>query len=294
MKMIFKPLGILHANKMINLRNDNWRSMPKSTGVFLIFLCIAMIFVAGCTSPKSTSATPVATPTPQIVYVTVLVTPTPTVAMVAPEVTEPSMSEDVKMDEAFLDYIDSNQIFEGMTVLETASAGSYSISTGYNAAPKKEAIRLTELLTKAPAPGSEKMKAYRSAMMDALSMMDATTAGFSRYRDAMQTVILAKNAALSEMHSLGSSSVDAMRFSGHGDFVQWYNTTKTGLSTFSMHHTGDRNFAITLKDENDKYISLLVNEIGDYSGKKSVRLTSGEYYLDITADGDWTITITSD
>jgi hypothetical protein len=265
--------------------------MQKSVGIFFIFLCVAVIIVAGCTNKESTNVTP------QIVYVTVLVTPTPAVTpempTVIPDITGPSLSEEVRMDEAFLDYLDGNQIFEGMTALETASAGIYSIDSGYNAVPKKEAIRLNELMTKAPIPGSEKMKAYRSAIMDALSMMDGSTAGFSRYRDAMQTVILTKNAALSEMHSLGSSSVDALHFVGRGDDVKSFNITETGLKIFTMYHTGDRNFAITLKDENGKYISLLANQLGDYSGKKSERLRIGKYYLDITADGDWTIGITS-
>ncbi|RPI38969.1 MAG: hypothetical protein EHM53_07360 [Methanoregulaceae archaeon] len=269
--------------------------MEKRTIIYLVFLCLAAIVMAGCTSPGSTSTTTVATPTPQIIYVTVLVTPT--VAdespAVTPDVTAAPASEAVTMDEAFLDYINANQIFEVMTGLETASPGSYSIDTGYNSEPKKEAITLTTLIYKAPPPGSEKMKAYRSAMMDALAMMDGSTAGFSRYRDAMQKVILAKNEALFEMHALGSSSVDAVHLSGSGNDVRWYNTTETGLITFTMLHTGDRNFAITLKDKNEKYISLLANEVGDYSGKKSVRLTSGEYYLEITADGDWTIGITS-
>ena len=57
------------------------------------------------------------------------------------------------MDEAFLDYIDGNQIFEGMTALETASPGSYSISTGYNAKPKEEADRLTALIYQSPQTG---------------------------------------------------------------------------------------------------------------------------------------------
>ncbi len=271
--------------------------MQKSIGIFFILLCIAVIFMAGCTSTGLTNATPVATPTPQIVYVTVLVTPTPAVTpeipTVAPDMTESAMSREVKMDEVFLDYVDGNLIFEGMTALETSSAGSYSISTGYNAAPKKEAIRLTELMTDAPTPGSKKMNAYRSAMMDALAEMDGSTAGFTRYRDAMQTVILAKNAVLSEMHSLGSSSVDVMYFNGHGDNVKSFNITETGMKIFTMHHTGDSNFAITLKDENGKYISLLANELGDYSGKKTERLTIGKYYFYITADGDWTIGITS-
>jgi hypothetical protein len=178
--------------------------MQKSIRNFFILFCIVGVLAAGCTIPVSTNATTVATPTPKIIYVTVLVTPTPAVAnespAVAPEVTEPSESQDIKMNEAFLDYIDGNQIYEAMSTLETANPGSYSISTGYNAQPKEEDDRLTALIYKAPKPGSDMMKAYRSAMMDALSEMDGSTAGFTRYRDAMQKVILAKNAAESEMH----------------------------------------------------------------------------------------------
>jgi hypothetical protein len=263
--------------------------MQKSIGILFIFLCIAVIIVAGCTNKESVNATP------QIVYVTVLVTPTPEVTSVirfTPEVTESTITPNATKDEAFLDYLSENQIMEGMTVLAAAIPGEYSISTGYNAGPKNEAVRLTSLLVNAPLPESENVKALRSAMMDALSEMDGSTAGFSRYRDAMQTVILTKNAAFDELYSAGSHVVNAIYISGHGDDVRSFNVTETGLKIFTLHHTGDRNFAITLKDDNGKYISLLVNEIGDYSGKNSERLTIGKYWLNIKADGDWTIGIT--
>jgi hypothetical protein len=47
--------------------------MRKFSVIFLILICIVIIFTAGCTSIGSTSAQPA--PTPQIVYITVLVTP---------------------------------------------------------------------------------------------------------------------------------------------------------------------------------------------------------------------------
>jgi len=263
--------------------------MQKSIGTFFIFFCIAVTLVAGCTSTGSTNATPVATPPPQIVYVTVLVTPTP---RVNPEVTAPTMSQNATMDEAFIDYIFEKQILEGMTKLSSASPGEYDTSSGYNAEPRREAENLTALLVNAPKPGSEKMNAFRSAMMDAVSMMDGTTAGFSRYREAMVTVTNTKFAALSEMPSWGFS-VEPTQFSGYGNDIQSFNSTGTGRKFFTLTHDGKSNFAIVLEDERERYISLLVNEIGSYSGKKSANLTIGKYYLDITADGAWTIDITS-
>jgi len=53
----------------------NWRFI----GVLTV-LIIGIVLMSGCISPGSKNAEPIATPTPQIVYVTVLVTPTPTVA----------------------------------------------------------------------------------------------------------------------------------------------------------------------------------------------------------------------
>jgi hypothetical protein len=273
---------------MNKLREYDRYYMQKSIGFFFIFVFIAVILAAGCTNKESTNTTP------QIVYVTVLVTPTPTVVPIVsgtPEITKPTMSHETKTDEAFIDYINKNQIMEGMTALMKVSAGAYSIRTGYNANAKTEAARLTDLLIEGPLPGSGKVKTLRSAMMDALAEMDGSTAGFSRYQDAMETVIMARNTALSEMHSVGSSIVDATYVSGHGNGIRLFNATETGPKIFTMRHTGDHNFAITLKDGTGKYLSLLVNEIGDYSGEKSERLTAGNYSLDITSDGDWTIGI---
>jgi hypothetical protein len=274
-------LQILHINISIKLRKYNWRCMPKSIGIFCILLCIAVITVAGCTSSS---------PAPQTVYVTVLVTPTLTVT---PQVTTPTVSPALKLDEEFLAYFNTHEIIERMKVLMAASPGVYTIDTGYNSQSKAEAIELTDLILKAPAPGSEKMYAFRKVMLNALSLMDGTTAGFSRYQDAMQTVIKENNAILSDLHAAGSSIVDETHIRGYGSDVRWYNTTETGLNIFTMRHEGDSNFAITIRDEDDKYILLLVNEIGEFEGKKSEGLKAGNYSLDITADGDWTIDITS-
>jgi len=266
--------------------------MRRCIGTLFVFLCIASIVVAGCTNKESANVTP------QIVYVTVLVTPTPTPeetksATIIPGTAVPTISQEMEMDEVFLDYIDSNRIFDCMTVLNSARPGVYDVSGGYNVRAKETAEQLTALLARTKPPGSEKMKAYRSAMMNALGAMDGSTAGFTRYHDAMQTVIVTKNDALAELHSSGSPVVDEIHLIGHGNDVQPFNTTETGLNTFTLHHTGVSNFAVTLKDKDGKYLSLLVNEIGEYSGKKSETLGAGNYTLEITADGDWTIGITT-
>lgn len=268
--------------------------MQFSGVVIISALLVGLICFTGCTS---TPLGPVVTPTPQIVYVTVLVTPAPAVTdespAVNPEVSGPTISVEARMDEVFANYIFEHQILEGMTQISSTSEGQYSAKSGYNAKAKEKAENLTALLVNAPKPGSEKLKAFRSAMMDAIAMMDGTTAGFSRYREAMQKVTETKFAALSGMPSLESFSVEPTQFRGYGNDIRSFNSTGTGRKYFTITHTGKSNFAIVLKDESDRYISLLANQVGSYSAKKPANLTIGKYYFDVTADGVWTIEITS-
>jgi hypothetical protein len=79
--------------------------------------------------------------------------------------------------------------------------------------------------------------------------------------------------------------------SGTGNDVHSFTVTVTGLRIFMMSHDGTRNFAVVLKDQKGNWVALIVNEIGSYLGKKIENLTPGVYYVDITADGSWTIDI---
>jgi autonomous glycyl radical cofactor GrcA len=65
-----------------------------------------------------------------------------------------------------------------------------------------------------------------------------------------------------------------------------------GLARFEMTHDGDSNFAIWLLDDEGDNVELLVNEIGNFDGSKAVSIRkSGIYLLDISADGNWEISI---
>lgn len=73
----------------------------------------------------------------------------------------------------------------------------------------------------------------------------------------------------------------------------------SGVAVFNMTHDGSGNFAVTLWADDGDYVDLLANEIGDYSGEKSVTVNGGIlnaspgiHWLDIDADGSWTIKIT--
>jgi hypothetical protein len=81
-------------------------------------------------------------------------------------------------------------------------------------------------------------------------------------------------------------------FSGVGQEASQKFTLTEGLSIFTMKHSGASNFAIWLMDSNGQNVDLLVNVIGDFDGAKAVGISKpGDYLLDISADGPWTIDI---
>ena len=52
------------------------------------------------------------------------------------------------------------------------------------------------------------------------------------------------------------------------------------------------NFIIWLMDNQGNEIDLVANEIGNFNGSKAVSITqSGNYLLNIDADGNWEVSI---
>jgi hypothetical protein len=85
--------------------------------------------------------------------------------------------------------------------------------------------------------------------------------------------------------STGSSAL----LSGTGDSVVPFTATGSGVWIFTLHHSGEGNFIVWIKDDQGKRLFLLSNEIGIYSGTKPQNLNAGKYYLNVTASGPWTI-----
>jgi hypothetical protein len=82
------------------------------------------------------------------------------------------------------------------------------------------------------------------------------------------------------------------QFTGHGQQVSPHFHLNKGLAVFQMTHNGASNFAIKLLDSQGHYVELLVNEIGAFQGGKAVGIeTAGDYLLDISANGDWTVNV---
>ena len=77
-----------------------------------------------------------------------------------------------------------------------------------------------------------------------------------------------------------------MSTKGKGDAVVIYSGA-TGTAVFT--HGGTGNFAIN--SYSDSGADLLVNEIGKYSGENV--MPAGPTILAITADGSWSVSVTS-
>ena len=81
--------------------------------------------------------------------------------------------------------------------------------------------------------------------------------------------------------------------SGTGQQATQKFSLESGLSIFTLSHSGSRNFAIWLMDSNGNNVDLLVNTVGQFNGSKAVGIDSaGPYLLNITADGVWSVNIT--
>lgn len=66
-----------------------------------------------------------------------------------------------------------------------------------------------------------------------------------------------------------------------------------GVSIFEMQNTGSGHFGIWLLDDMGENVELLVNEIGPFDGSKIVHINrQGDYLLDVSAEGNWEVTIT--
>lgn len=82
------------------------------------------------------------------------------------------------------------------------------------------------------------------------------------------------------------------QFSGHGRQATAQFHLDKGIAQFNTSYHGQYNFIVELLDDQGKYVDLVANAIGDSSSSKLIGVPqSGSYIMNVTADGDWTITV---
>ena len=79
---------------------------------------------------------------------------------------------------------------------------------------------------------------------------------------------------------------------GEGQQVSSFFEMEAGLAIFRLTHDGRSNFAVWLIDSQGQRVELLVNEIGSFDGSTAIGIDqTGVHILDVTADGNWTVSI---
>lgn len=86
-----------------------------------------------------------------------------------------------------------------------------------------------------------------------------------------------------------ANPLPTINVSGHGDTCPgYYSATANDSGVYEISHSGDSNFSVWMYT--NMQTELLVNEIGEYSGKKLIELSEGEMVLfQVTANDDWSI-----
>ena len=65
-----------------------------------------------------------------------------------------------------------------------------------------------------------------------------------------------------------------------------------GLVVFKLNHQGESRFKVALLDQDGRTVGYLVNTLGNFSGSKPISVDKpGVYFLNVSADGDWTIDV---
>lgn len=82
-----------------------------------------------------------------------------------------------------------------------------------------------------------------------------------------------------------------LSFSGTGQQVEQDVDIAGGLTIVDAEHQGSGNFIVELVDPDSEYDTLFVNDVGSFDGVQADLVESGQYHLDVTADGSWSIEI---
>lgn len=87
-------------------------------------------------------------------------------------------------------------------------------------------------------------------------------------------------------------SPETQSYSGSGQRVTDTVTIEGGLTVFTMSHDGSSNYQVELiNQDTGETEKFLANEIGEWQAAKPYYIPSGEYVLDVNADGNWNIEV---
>jgi hypothetical protein len=81
---------------------------------------------------------------------------------------------------------------------------------------------------------------------------------------------------------------ETQTFSGRGQSVERGVNIEGGLTVIRATHDGSSNFQVSLVNDSE-FDDSFINVIGEFDGAQAELIDSGEYILDVNADGSWEI-----
>jgi hypothetical protein len=82
------------------------------------------------------------------------------------------------------------------------------------------------------------------------------------------------------------------KLQGNGFATTPFVQLERGLAEFKMKHDGQQRFKVVLLDQNGRPVEYLANTLGTFDGSKPISIEEpGIYFLNVSADGNWTIDV---
>ncbi|MDW5562725.1 MAG: hypothetical protein SA339_05810 [Methanomassiliicoccus sp.] len=138
--------------------------------------------------------------------------------------------------------------------------------------------------------------AYNGAQL--VGVKDGNIIGVTPGQYYMQVTSNAAWSIVVEQPRVSSAAALPKTLTGTGPNVTIPIQLNSGVAVFDMTYTGTSNFIVTLTADNGDYVEYLANEIGSYTGQKSVTVNGGLlnaspgiHWINVDSSGDWTITV---
>jgi hypothetical protein len=85
----------------------------------------------------------------------------------------------------------------------------------------------------------------------------------------------------------------SLKYSGNEDDIKGFSVQGGGGFIVTGSNSGRSNFIVHITDSSGSVVEFLFNEIGPYYGRKVIHLDAGKYFLEVQAEGSWSIDISS-
>jgi hypothetical protein len=262
--------------------------MQKYLPVFPVLVCILAVVAMGCTNGNGDTPPPA---THEVVMVQTALTKTAAPGLSA---SCKDLAAETENDAAFLSFVNNKSIVSRIFQLV------------YIRCDKIPASQINQLIIRNAKPDTASLIQARQYLISATTYCQIPeSASPGRTESDMEKFV----GKMDEFHDLLTScrkpgenisslqkiqeSGELIRLRGSGDDAVPFTVTGDGLRIITLKNTGDSTFIVWLRDDKGDPVDMLVNDIGPYTGKTSEKMETGTYFVDITADGPWAISIIS-